>query len=67
MPLENEFRWSMICWLNELVENGIISEQEIAEIEEDLDNMGEPSGRADIAIGIMNGWISLNSMGGTKS
>ena len=60
MPTESAFRWSMVCWLNELVENGIISEQEIAEIEEDLYNMGEPSGRSDIAIGIMNGWIILN-------
>lgn len=59
MPTEYEFRWRAMNYLNWLVDCGDITENDISEIEEDLDAMGEPNGRADIAIGIMCGWIIL--------
>lgn len=59
MPTESEFRWEAIAWLDWLVDCGVITENEISELEDDLEAMNEPSGRADVAIGIMCGWIIL--------
>ena len=59
MLIEAEFRSRAIDWLDRLVEAGVISIQKIVELEEALENMGQRGGRADVAIGIMCGWIIL--------
>ena len=59
MSTESEFHWRATNWLDWLVDCGVITEDEISELEDDLDAMGMSSGRADVAIGIMCGWIIL--------
>ena len=59
MPIESEFRLHAIDYLDLLVSCRIITEEEISELEEDLEAMNRPSGRADVALGIISGWIIL--------
>lgn len=59
MHAESELHWYANNYLDSLVSRGIISEDEISELQDDLDTMNRSSGRADVAIGIMCGWIIL--------
>ena len=59
MLYENEFRLWALDWLDLYIERRGITNKIICEIQDDLAAMGQPSGRADVAIGIMCGWIIL--------